>query len=224
MRKERRKNERKQQLRWAVVIAAVYGVAAIALLVSVLRLGVLPGTYLAGIVVLLALVSFLLVKGIVSKKEGKGKIVCAAIACILALAMIAGTAMISGTLSFMKGIMAGSTQIHNYHVVVREDSEYEKLSDIEGKTVYVQRNEDAKLKKAKEELQKKTGVEFDTKDSINALAEALISEEVDILYMNAAYYEMALEEVDNFTEENTRILDTLNVVVENSASAKGANP
>ena len=155
MRKERRKSERKQQLRWAVIIAAVYGIAAVALLISILRLGVLPGTYLAGAAVALALVSFLLVKGIVSKKEGKGKIVCAAIACILALAMIAGTAMISGTLSFMKGIMAGSTQIHNYHVVVREDSAYEKLSDIEGKTVYVQRNEDAKLKKAKKNCRKK---------------------------------------------------------------------
>ena len=222
MRKEKREHERKQQMRWALVIAAVYGIAAVALLVSVIRLGVLPGTYLAGLGAVLAVVSLLLVRGLMNKKKGKGTIACAVIACILALAMIAGTAMISGTLSFMKGIMAGTTQVHNYHVVVREDSEYEKLSDIEGKTVYVQKNEDTKLKKAKEELQKKTGVQFETEDTINELAEALIDEEADILYMNAAYYEMALEEVENFTEDNTRILDTLNIVVENSVSAKGA--
>lgn len=220
MRKDRKQNEHEKRSLWAVIIAVIYVISTAALLFSIFRLGVLPGAYLAVLAVVLVIISLLLVKGLLNRKKGKGSVVCAVIVCILALGMIAGTAMITGTLSFMNGIIAGSTQVHNYHVIVRADSEYQDLKDIGGKTVFVQKNEDEKLKKAKEELQKEVDVDFEEKDSITELAEALISKDADILYMNSAYYEMALEEVENFTEENTRILDTLNVTVETAVNAK----
>lgn len=220
MRKDKKHEGSEKRSLWALIIAVIYGLAAVVFLFSIFRLDVLPLTYLAIIAVVLLLVSALLIKGILSQKKGKGSVISAVIACVLALVMIAGTAMISGTLSFMNGIIAGGTQIHNYHVVVREDSEFETLDDIKNQTVYVQSREDEKLKRAKEVLQEKVDVTFDAKDDIQALAEALVNEDVDIIYMNSAYYEMALEEVENFTEENTRILETLDVVVEGSLDAK----
>ncbi len=219
MRKDKKNQDSGKRSLWAVIIAAIYGIATLAFGFSLFRLNVLPTTYFIIVAVVLVLISILLLMTLLNKK-GKGAVACAVIACILAIGMIAGTAMISGTLSFMKGIMAGGTQIHNYHVVVRADSEYETLKDIHNQTVYTQDSKDEKLNRAKEVLAEEVDVTFDVKEDITALTKALVEEEVDIIYLNSAYYEMTLEESETFTEENTRILETMNVAIEDSFDAK----
>jgi len=220
MRNEKKLRESGKHSIWAIIIAVIYGIAMVAFGFSMFRLNVLPTTYFIVVAIVLLLISFLLIKGVLNPKKGKGAVVAGIIACILAVGLIAATAMITGTLSFMKGIVAGGTQIHNYHVIVREDSAYEKLKDIHNQTVYVQASEDEKLKRAKEVLAEEVDVTFDVKENISVLAEALVAEDVDIIYMNSAYYEMALEEVENFTEDKTRILATMDVAVEGGFDAK----
>lgn len=219
MRKDKKKQDSGNRSLWGLIIAVIYGIAVVAFGFSILRLNVLPTTYFVMIAVILVLISILLIRTLL-KKKSKGAVVCGVIACILAVVMIAGTAMISGTLSFMKGIMAGGTQIHNYHVVVRTDSEFETLKDIQNQTVYTQDSNDEKLSRAKKVLAEEVDVTFDVKEDITSLTEALVEEEVDIIYLNSAYYEMALEESETFTEENTRILDTMDVVIEGGFDAK----
>ncbi len=208
---------------WSIIIAAIYGIAAVVFTFFIFSLGVLPTAYLAGLIVALAVVSGLLLWGLISKKKGKKQIVCGVIASILAILLIIGSAMVSDTLSFFNNIMAGGEQIHSYHVVVRADSPYEKVKDIEGQKVTVINAKKEVHKLAEEELEKKADVDFEVGGSYIDVANALIDEKTDIIYLSSAYYDMAIEELDGFTEDNTRILDTVNVRVKVERADKGVN-
>ena len=65
--------KKKQMDKKQMILLGIYGVSVVAFLVSLLLLGVLPVTYLLGIVLVLGGTSFLLIKGLFGKEKGKKK-------------------------------------------------------------------------------------------------------------------------------------------------------
>ncbi|MFR2965654.1 MAG: PhnD/SsuA/transferrin family substrate-binding protein [Anaerovoracaceae bacterium] len=127
-----------------------------------------------------------------------------------------------GTLNFL-GKISGTSITHNYYVVARASSEYEKLKDIEGKTVGIMENSDDTYAEAQEDLKDKVDVSFESMGGFDQLAKALINENTDVIFMNSAYYDMAVEEIDGFTKDSTKILETIDITVEAETSAKSVN-
>jgi len=205
---------------WQIIISCIFAVSVAALLISVALLGMLPNTYLAVIGAVVLIISALLLKGLLSKKQGKGKIVIAVIACILSLACIAGTVAVSSMLSFFNEITAEDLKTGDYYVVVREDSKYKVIEDIQGEVVSVLDLKDEMHGAAKEALCENVKVSFETTGTLQETAEALIEKDTDVLFLGSPYYEMALEESKKFTKDNTRILDTIHVEMKQKTEKK----
>lgn len=205
---------------WQIVIAGIFGISVAALLITVAMLGMLPTTYLAVIAAVIVIISALLLKGLLSKKQSKGKVVIAVISCILSLACIAGTVMVSSMLSFFNQITAEDMKTGDYYVVVRDDSKYKTLKDIDGQVVSVLALKDEMHAAAKKALSEKAAVSFETAGSLQQAADALVEEETEVLFLGSPYYEMAVEESRKFTKNNTRILDTVHVEMEQKTEKK----
>ena len=205
---------------WQIIIAGIFGISVAAFLITVAMLGMLPTTYFAVIAAVIVIISGLLLKGLLSKQQGKGKIVIAVIACMLSLACIAGTVVVSSMLSFFNQITAEDLKTGDYYVVVRDDSKYKALEDIKGEVVSVLDLKDEMHTAAKETLSGKVSVSFETAGNLQEAADALIEEETDVLFLGSPYYEMALEESKKFTKDNTRILDTIHVEMKQKTEKK----
>ncbi len=224
MKKDKKQGKIGKHSLWSIIITAIYGIAAAAFLIALLLLDVLPLGYFAIVAVLMGIVSAVLVRGVFfSKHHGKKQATAAVIASILAVFLIAGTAMISGTLSFFNHILAGN-QSYDYHVVVRSDSDYEKVKDIENETVSVLNIQSDVQESAKKELKKDVSVSFKTEAILSDMTSKLLNGETNVLLMSSAYYDMALEEDNGFTSETTRILKTYKITVESKEGASNVDP
>ena len=106
---------------------------------------------------------------------------------------------------------------------MRAESAYEKLADIEGQTVGIMSDSDEIYLQAQEKLKEKVDVSLAELGSFDDVASALLNEEAEVIFFNSAYYDMALEEVEGFTTESTRIIEDIDVTVEQETSSKAVN-
>jgi len=231
MRKERKQKEKNQEKKIDAykVLAVVYAVVAVLFLGIVVMLDMLPAMYLALVAVVILAISVPLVMSLfkapkeVTDNEGnthpKKKVIQLVIAVIMIIILGVGSFYLGGTLDFF-GKISGGKQIHNYYVVVNADSSYEKIKDIEGETVGLMVQTSDSYTEAQDKLQKKVDVEFEKAGNYDVLASNLINEDYEAIFLNSAYYDMAIEEVDGFDTDTTRILYEVEVVVEAKGAAK----
>ena len=216
--------ENKKRSLWSIIIAVIYGLSAAAFLVAMLLLDMLPLTYFIVLVVGMIIVSGFLFRGLLfSKHKGKKHVTSAVVASVLALSLIAGTGMISGTMSFLNNILAGG-QTYEYHVIVRADSQFVEVTDIENETVSILNLENNVQDSAKTELQNEVPVMFKSEKNPTIMTEHLLDGKTNVLFMSSAYYDMMLEEDNGFSEDTTKILKTYNIVVESEAPAQALDP
>ncbi|MFR0903706.1 MAG: hypothetical protein ACLSFO_08370, partial [Anaerovoracaceae bacterium] len=200
MRSERKQEEKKQNTknRFAWILAIIYIIAVAAFIVSVFMVNVLPLLYFVILILLLALISFPILRSLL-RKDGKTrsgrepakqkKKTAASVAAVIVILIISlGTYYMGGTLNFL-GKISGTSNTHNFYVVARASSEYEKLKDIEGKTVGIMENSDDTYAEAQEDLKDKVDVSFESMGGFDQLAKALINENTDVIFMNSAYYD-----------------------------------
>lgn len=69
------------------------------------------------------------------------------------------------TLDFF-GKISGGDQTHNFYAVVRADSSYEDVKDIEGQTVGVMSNGDDVYTEAQDKLKKQVDVSFEEREAL----------------------------------------------------------
>ena len=193
------------------LVLAGYILIAVFFLISLIRLNVLPTLYLGIAVLLLTVISIILIKT-------------SSIAITAILIIVLGFASFNmvGTLDFFNKI-SGKEQVHNFYVVVKADSEYEEILDIDGEIVGVMAGGGQAYDEAQEKLKEKVDVVFQEEGNYNSIAGALIEEEYEAILINSAYYEMAIEEVDGFNEDTTRILEESTAVYESNDGSKPVN-
>lgn len=234
MRSERKQEEKKEQgnKRFATILAVIYIIATAALLVTTFMVGVVPMKYFAAIIAVLLVISFFILRSLLRKpgKPGKGKKpareskkrAASVFAIIMILISCTGTYYMANTLDFF-GKISGTEQTHEYYVTVRSESEYDSLNDISGQTVGLMDLEDEVYTEAQDRLKAKAEVDFETIGAFDALASSLIEGQTDVIFLNSAYYDLAIEEVDGFTADTTRIIDTVDVTVDVQSNAKAVN-
>lgn len=231
MRRERKQEEKRnnKESKFTKVLAVVYIIITAVFVASVFMVNILKTMYFVIFVFAIILVSVPIVVSLLRNSNGekigkkaKKKTVVSAAAVIVILIAGVGTYYMASTLDFLSKI-SGNDQTHDFYVIVRETSEYEKISDIAGSLVGIMDNADDTYLKAQELLKEKVNINFENAGSFDVLAKALINEDRDVIFMNSAYYEMALEEVDGFTEETTKILEHVDVKVKSETKVKTVN-
>ena len=214
-RKEREKQQKKK-LAAGYVLAAIYAIVLALFVITILRLNVLPMMYFVILAVVLGGISAAVIWGLLKKpkmvkdKDGNQqpakKIASSVIAVILIIVLGFGTFYMGGTLDFF-GKISGDTYLQTFYVVVKQESPYEKLKDIKGETVGIMSSEDEAYEKAKDKLKRKVRVDYAKAGDSVSLANSLVKDEYKVIFLNSAYYEMSLEEVEGFTTETVRILE-----------------
>ena len=240
MRSDRKQEEKKQNGKkiFTNVLAILYSLSILVFLVLVFLVNVLPTLYFVILVLVLALASFPILKSLLSRprktrsgregreardpKKNKNKTAASVFAIILILITSVGSYYMGSTLDFF-GKISGGDQTHNFYAVVRADSSYEDVKDIEGQTVGVMSNSDDVYTEAQDKLKKQVDVSFEEMGSFDDLANDLMNNETEVIFLNSSYYDMAIEEVESFTADNTRIIADIDVTVEQETSSKAVN-
>ena len=184
-----------------------------ALLVGfIVKLNALPMLYtsiLAGVLVLVDLALFLLMKP--SKKEGSKHIrerLTKIISLILSISMVLGALYIYKGQTALEQITGADSQVTRVSLFVLSDSEYETVEDLEGKTIGYNELVDAeKMEMAVAALEKEVDAEFVTEVDFIKLATQLYDKEVDAVLVNEAYVGIIEEAYEYFIGDARIIWD-----------------
>lgn len=207
----------------SILLSVVLVISSFYLLYQVIRLNVLPSKFLfpltIGVVVLDAIFVLLLVyfnKNLVSK------IICVVLTLLVCAASCFGGYYISKTHSVLSNITTVSKHAKNtMSVIVKESSDIQNKSQLNGLSVGSLRLNEQGSKKALKELSKDGIVLNQTEyDSLSALLEAFYNGQVDSIIINESSRSQILdmEAYSNF-DSNTRVVYQTSYKVKNNDSA-----
>ena len=206
----------KQSKKLTVILAVIWMLllaAEVLTVLTVLRLGMIPGKFMVLLAALLLalwlLTGFLLLWP--QKKTGNVR---RAIGCVLAALTVAGCAAITTVVSDVDRTMTNITRPAatgvTMAVYVREDDPAQTLTDAAGYTIgIVEGYEQARTEQALAAIAGNLGQDVKTAvyGSVHEMVDALYAREVDAIILNSAYVTI-LADLDGYTDfgERTRII------------------
>ena len=198
------------------VIALVFVIITIVFYVSILKLNLLPSSYITIFTIAVVVFTMLMVIGLGKKhKTRKLNIFCLVIVLLVSGVYLYIANYANATSEFLGSMFQEVQETDEYYVVVRKDSSYDSIEDIDGEDVYIfQVEEDVQA-----ELTKEVEVTFDTQESLTDLGNNLLDQEIDIVFISASQYSMLSEEIENFADE-TKIIYTATHEVESTEDIK----
>lgn len=125
---------------------------------------------------------------------------------------LVGIIYLNQTFSFFDSLKGQDYITEKYYVLVNQDSEYQDLKSLSGKTVGTFDEGIEIYQQALQKLQSGVKVQLQNLDSINALPTALTSHKVDAILLSAVHKDVITEEDGSF-EQSTRIIYTIEIKV-----------
>lgn len=213
-----------------LVILGIQAIASLLLIGLIFKLNALPLLYtmvLIGIVVLLALITFLLMKP--SKNQGKGKIrniIGKVISLLLSVFLMVGSLYIAQGNSVIDAISGANTKTTRISLVVMADSDYQEVSDLKNQTIEANLDDEDNAKYMNEAIEalnkEESTIQVDNVSSYVDMANDLYSGETKAIYINEANYGMLEEEHDTFRND-TRIIWSYDIVEQTKDISKNVN-
>ena len=201
------------------ILTVIYVAITIIFYVSVLRLNLLPDTYVT--IFTIAEIIFTLLIGVGLAKTHKTKklnIFCLIIALLVSGVYLYVSNYANATTDFLGSMFTELQETDEYYVVVRSNSSYDSINDIEGEKVYAFQID----KDVQSDLTSKVDVTFDTQDGLTDLGNNLLNQEIDVIFVSSSQYSMLSEEIETF-KDNTKIIYTVTHAVESAATVGSAN-
>ena len=195
------------------ILAIIFVIITIVFYVSILNLNLLPSSYITIFTIAIVVFTMLIVIGLgKTHKTRKLNIFCLIIVLLVSGVYLYVANYANATSEFLGTMFQEVQETDEYYVVVRKDSSYNAVQDIEGQDVYAfQVEEDVQA-----ELTKEVNVTFDTQESLTDLGNNLLDEEIDIVFVSVSQYSMLSEEIENFAD-NTKIIYTATHAVKSTA-------
>lgn len=214
---------------WKVVLG-IQVVASLLLIVLIFKLNALPLLYtmvLIGVVALLALISFLLMKP--SKTIGKGKIrniIGKVISLLLSVFLMVGSLYIAQGNSVLDSISGANTKTTRISLVVMDDSEYHAVSDLKNQTIEANLDDEDNAKYMTEAIEalnkEESSIKVENVSSYSDMANDLYNENTEAIYINEANYGMLEEEHETFRSD-TRVIWSYDIVEQTEDISKNVN-
>ena len=189
----------------------------------VLYLNVLPTKYL--IPYLTIMIFFVLIFAIIFfvKKIKIGiKIISIFIAIIFCGIFTLGSYYIDKTYDFMGKIGAKKVTLEKYYVVVKNDSNYNQIDDLQNKKIGVYNESLEIYNKALDKLNDSVLAVIKEFESVDSMTKELLNDEVDAILISSAHKSVVDEYSVSF-ENNTKIIHTIKIEVKNSDEIKHSN-
>lgn len=199
---------------WSFIFALI----SIAFIGIVLQLNILSSPMHAGVIGVVALAAGVILFFSFRSKSHALRIALVVLSLMVTVAYGFGSYYIYNTMSFIENITKPDPEITTYFVVVKDDSEYEDIMDIEGEKVLTLRGSANHSTDAKHELDCKVNVEYEHSDNIAEVCRSVIDNNRIILI--AEGHHENLKGVISGYEENTRILYTVKIKTEKKDLSK----
>lgn len=220
--KKRRENKKASPL--LKFISRFLWIVSLALTVffgyELFKLNMLPTKYYLITMAVMFLIVFVVGAIALRKKPGRKSIIAISILSLIFIAVaLFGALKIKDTVSFMEKNLGVKFETNVYYVLVNSDSEYEKLKDIKGETVYSYK--DMKdMKPIESALTKKVKVDIKYSESIYDLLNSLTSDNELIVYVNSGNYDFMIQNNTEY-EKKVKILDTIEIKTEKKVKKTG---
>ena len=193
------------------VLSIVLDIVFILLLVSVYRMGLIPVKYLVILSVLVVVLGVFFT--IFSFKVKR-----LALSIVLLVFML-----LFGTLSFIGIYYVWTTnsffdtieevkEKKIYYVVVKKDSKYKELDDLDDETMAIFERQSNNYKKVLEEVRDSITIHDKEYTNMNTIVKDLLNGDVDSLLINSTNKEILDENMDSF-QSNTRVIAELSIDV-----------
>ena len=194
--------------------------SVVLLIISIFFVGLLyycnmiPIKYLLPITISFGLFVFILFFLIRKKRLRKGAFFLSLITIIIEIVI---SYYLLVTLGFLTNITAYDYKTHVYSVIVKSDSKYKKLSDLNNTNIGVFENNNNDNKKAIKELEKKISFTKKNIDDIEEMFSLLYSQDLDAMFIEDSNYNIITEE-DPSILDKTIIIDTITIKTKLEAS------
>ena len=196
--------------KWAVLYALLtVAVAAFVLYADILDIKTL--LIGLGVMAVLFLITFPALFFRSFKKSRR--ILCFTLSLVITAGYGLGSFYLGATLGFFSSITSIGASVEEYYVLVRDDDTFDKLEDIQGRTVVTFENGDG-FEQAEEKLLESVSVNFEDAMVLSDATDGLLSGEHDVIFINAVNYETTADGNETF-EDSTRVLEKIRVRVEN---------
>lgn len=198
-----------------------YIVITIIFYVALMKMDMIPTFYIVVFTIAEIFFTLSMAMGLVRRhKTYKLNIICLIIVIIVSSIYIFATRYILATLDFIGTMFSEVTETEEYYVVVRKDSQYEKIEDIANKTMYVFQVQDD----VKQEIEEKVEVTLENQDSLTQMGNDLLEGKVEAILLGSTQYNMLVEELKTFREEeDVKIIYTATHKVKSTATISNEN-
>lgn len=194
------------------LIAFAYVVITIIFYIAILKLNLLPGWVITIFTIAEIVFTLAMVIGLVKRhKTYKLTIISLIIILFVSGIYIYVTNYALATISFLGDVFQETKETDEYYLIVRKDSSYAKIEDIENKNIHFFQVADD----VKSELTKKVRVTLVNQENLLDLGNKLIDKNVDVILTSATQYSMLGDEIKNF-KESTKILYTIKHEIQTS--------
>lgn len=187
-------------------------------------LSVLPILYTIIILVVLIGLTVLAFKFLSCRKETtKQRKAGVIISIVMILLLGVGSFYLFDTYAAFRNMSDEDRQYEDFYVVVLEDSDYRRVGDIDGETVFVHQSNSSAYEEAQSLLLEEVDVTYEESGGYMDLRSRLIdddgNEHDEIIFLSSSNYDMICEYVEDF-ESRTKIIYTVSVEIGSRDIAK----
>lgn len=185
-------------------------ISLIVFFLHIFKINILPTKYIVELLIIFFLINMIFI--LVDLKFYRKKILIIILNIISLLLMslfIFWTNKIVETNSFFNRNSNEKIEITNYYIVVRKNSDYEKIYDIRKKDVYVLANE-INYTKVISKLNNKVSVNINNGTDLLELGNKILNKDIDIILVSEANYNLLDENIEGF-KDNTKKLYTISI-------------
>ena len=201
------------------ILALVFFITTIVFYVSVNKLNLLPTSYFVAFTLAEIIITALITIGLAKKhKTYKLNVLCLIIMLLLTGIYLYVINFANAANDFLGSVFQEVKETEEYYVVVKDDSEYENIDDLDGESIYAfQIEEDVR-----EDINKEINANFKTQDNLTNLGNDLLDEKIEAILVSSSQYAMISEEIEDF-EDDTRIIYKSNHEIEKTAEVSAGD-
>lgn len=202
-------NKNKKKIGLIRIISRILSMAALGVLIVFFYLlskaNVLPNKYLFIIIGFFSLLEFMYLFFSFNKRTRKKTLIFFdVIAVLMMIIQIFGIVKINETLDFLNKNLSLKYDTNTYYVVVNKQSSYNKLSDINNKTLYGFKDLDD-IKPLEREVKKVVNVKLEYEKDVVKLMDSIIDNKEKVILLNSGNYDAKTDIEPDYSKE-TKIL------------------
>ena len=201
------------------LLSFVYVVISIMFYIALIKMDMLPGIYVTIFTIAEMVFTFAIATGLAKKhKTRKLNIVCLIIAIVVSIMYVNAINYLFATDNFLKSMFKEVVEQEEYYVVVKKDSKYDKIEDLNDERVYIFQVEDD----VKTEIQNKASIVLKQENNLADIGNKLVNSDIEAILISSTQYSMLDDEIKDF-KANTKVIYTATHKIEKKAEISNKN-